>query len=96
MSFIHYLEKITGVSIYALISFGLFGSVFLIMLFWAIKADKKMIEEMRELLEQSTLQRHWSHNWPKWEMRDVEHTLCEFDKYERVRTGEGRPRGVYR
>lgn len=34
--------------------------------------------------------------WPAWEMRDVEHTLCEFDKYERVRLGEGRPRGVYR
>jgi hypothetical protein len=29
-------------------------------------------------------------------MREVEHTLCEFDKYERVRTGEGKPRGVYR
>lgn len=35
-------------------------------------------------------------NWPKWELRDVEHTLCEFDKYERVRRGEGKPRGVYR
>lgn len=34
--------------------------------------------------------------WPSWEMREVEHTLCEFDKYERVRTGQGRPRGVYR
>ena len=34
--------------------------------------------------------------WPAWEMRDVEHTLCEFDKYERVRLGHGRPRGVYR
>lgn len=35
-------------------------------------------------------------DWPAWEMRDVEHTLCEFDKYERVRTGEGRPRGRFR
>lgn len=34
--------------------------------------------------------------WPTWELRDVEHTLCEFDKYERVRLGEGRPRGVFR
>lgn len=32
----------------------------------------------------------------EWEMRDVEHTLCEFDKYERTRAGEGRPRGRYR
>lgn len=34
--------------------------------------------------------------WPEWEMRDVEHTLCEFDKYSRVKNGEGRPRGVFR
>lgn len=32
----------------------------------------------------------------KWEMRDVEHTLCEFDKYERVRNGQGRPKQLYR
>ena len=31
-------------------------------------------------------------NWPAWDMRTVEHTLCEFDKYERVRLGEGEPR----
>ena len=29
------------------------------------------------------------------EMRDIEHNLCEFDKYERVRLGEGRPRSKY-
>jgi hypothetical protein len=34
-------------------------------------------------------------DWPRWEMRDVEHTLCEFDKYERVLNGEGRPRGRF-
>jgi hypothetical protein len=32
----------------------------------------------------------------RWfEMRDVEHTLCEFDKYERVRLGEGKMRSKY-
>ena len=30
------------------------------------------------------------------EMREVEHTLCEFDKYERVRLGEGRPREKFK
>lgn len=35
-------------------------------------------------------------DWPVWELRDVEHTLCEFDKMERARLGQGRPRGVYR
>jgi hypothetical protein len=34
-------------------------------------------------------------DWPAWEMREVEHTLCEFDKYERARRGEGRPRGTW-
>jgi len=29
------------------------------------------------------------------EMRDVEHSLCEWDKYERTRLGEGRPRSKY-
>ena len=29
------------------------------------------------------------------EMRDIEHSLCEFDKYMRVKLGEGRPRSVY-
>lgn len=32
---------------------------------------------------------------PRLEMRDIEHSLCEFDKYERVRNGEGAPRGRY-
>lgn len=31
----------------------------------------------------------------KVEMRDIEHSLCEFDKYMRVKKGEGRPRGKY-
>ena len=30
------------------------------------------------------------------EMRDIEHCLCEYDKYERVRLGEGRPRAKYK
>lgn len=29
-------------------------------------------------------------DWPQWDMRTVEHTLCEYDKIERVRRGEGR------
>jgi hypothetical protein len=60
-----------------------------------------LIEEMRELLwiANHMNQRDenlWPADWQRWEMRDVEHTLCEFDKYSRVKNGEGRPRGVYR
>lgn len=32
---------------------------------------------------------------PRFEMRDIEHTLCEFDKIERVRKGEGKMRTKY-
>lgn len=32
---------------------------------------------------------------PSLEMREIEHTLCEFDKYERVRRDEGRPRNRF-
>lgn len=31
-----------------------------------------------------------SRPWPQWDMRTVEHTLCEADKYMRVKLGEGR------
>jgi cytochrome c oxidase cbb3-type subunit IV len=49
MKFIHYLEKISGVSIYGISSFFLFGIFFLLMLIWALKADKNMIEEIRQI-----------------------------------------------
>ena len=29
------------------------------------------------------------------ELRDIEHSLCEFDKYERVRLNQGAPRSKY-
>ncbi len=32
---------------------------------------------------------------PRFEMRDIEHSLCETDKYERVRLGEGKMRTKY-
>ena len=28
-------------------------------------------------------------------MRTIEHSLCEWDKYERVRLGQGTPRSKY-
>lgn len=65
------------------------------------KGDPKASDEevhacMADLLSLSRDARMWSQAWQTWEMRDVEHTLCEFDKYQRVLTGEGTPRGVYR
>jgi len=51
--------------------------------------------EMREVLETSRNPENWPNYWPALEMRDVEHTLCEMDKYQRALLGQGRPRGVY-
>lgn len=50
------------------------------------------IEVMRELLRLSQDPENWPAEWPSWTMREVEHTLCEFDKYERTRLGEGTPK----
>jgi hypothetical protein len=58
------------------------------------KGDNEYIKYMRYLLFRS------KDLLPKWvpamEMRDIEHSLCEYDKYERVRLGEGKPRSRYK
>jgi len=55
------------------------------------QTEDKFIDELREI-----------HYWLKQELswailsiHDVQWNLCEFDKYERVRLGEGRPRSKY-
>ncbi len=60
------------------------------------KVDYEAVQQiMRELLYSSQLSEFWPDTWPSWEMRDVEHTLCEWDKYERARLGQGRPKQRY-
>lgn len=49
MKFINYLEKITGVDIYALSSFSIFFIFFMLMLLWVWKADKTMIDEISRI-----------------------------------------------
>lgn len=49
MKFINYLESITGVSVYALTSFGIFFTFFIIMALWAWKADKKLINTLSNI-----------------------------------------------
>lgn len=69
--------------------------------------DSEFIEEMRAILSLSYLEidpfdDHETklpviyHDKMILEMRDIEHSLCEFDKYMRVKNGEGRPRSKYR
>ena len=49
MKFINYLEKVSGVSIYGLTSLTLFGLFFIGMLIWTVRADKNMIDEIRQI-----------------------------------------------
>lgn len=64
----------------------------------------EQIALMRELLVSSRDATMWPsalskkllEDWPRWELRDVEHTLCEFDKYERMRLGQGRSKRLFR
>jgi hypothetical protein len=57
---------------------------------------EELIEELRYILECSQNPAMWPKQLPAWEMRECEHWSCEYDKYLRVKNGEGRPRGVYR
>ncbi|HEX5025329.1 MAG TPA: CcoQ/FixQ family Cbb3-type cytochrome c oxidase assembly chaperone [Agriterribacter sp.] len=49
MKFINYLEKISGVDIYALISFGIFFIFFLVVLTWVFKTDKNTINTISRI-----------------------------------------------
>jgi len=53
----------------------------------------KMVPLMQELLARS--EEKLGADFPPLEMRDIEHSLCEFDKYSRVKLLEGRPRQLY-
>jgi len=55
-----------------------------------------MINCMHLILSHArTFKSLWPFDDRPWDMRTVEHTLCEFDKYERARMGQGRPKQVY-
>jgi hypothetical protein len=53
-------------------------------------------EEMKELLNFSVVPGVMRDVKEILELRDIEHSLCEFDKYERVRLGQGAPRSKYK
>lgn len=59
--------------------------------------DVKAIESMRYLLGRSSqfIETFRQPTQPVLEMRDIEHSLCEFDKYMRVLSGEGQPRSKF-
>jgi len=49
MKFINYLEKITGVDVYAMTSFLIFFTFFVVMAIWAWRADKKLIDTLSNI-----------------------------------------------
>lgn len=65
------------------------------------KPEKAALNSMRELLARAHYDlRAWSKETgenclPVFELRDIEHSLCEFDKYCRVKFGEGEPRAKF-
>lgn len=62
------------------------------------KNQKEGLASMQNLYKQ-LINDHISYQilnapWP-FELREVEHSLCEFDKYQRTKNGEGHPRSKY-
>lgn len=55
--------------------------------------DSELVEEMRELL--AIAPKYLPESMPELELHDIQFQLCEFDKYERVRRGEGHPKTKY-
>lgn len=47
-----------------------------------------MLAQMQQLLAMSRDPLYWSVEWHAWEMREVEHWLCEYDKYMRATNGK--------
>lgn len=55
--------------------------------------EEQAVAEMRQLLDLSPI--YLGAHVPELEMREIEHSLCETDKYLRVKNGEGKPRSLY-
>ena len=47
------------------------------------KHREEMLHYMQKLLKYSRNPTYWPAEWPEWDMRTVEHTLCEHFKYGR-------------
>lgn len=54
-------------------------------------------EALKTILELTKMQsNYWPDYWGRLYPTDIQFQLCEFDKYERVRLGQGRPRSRYK
>lgn len=55
--------------------------------------DAQALEEM-QAIRRGVLS-HWPEDFPQLTLHDIQFALCEWDKYNRVALGEGRPRSKY-
>lgn len=58
---------------------------------WKEKEWKEHLDLLRSRIKQKVLQA----SMPYLSAQDLQNCLCEFDKYERVRLGEGKPRSLF-
>ena len=49
MKFIHYLEKVSGINIYGMVSLLIFVLFFTAMLVWVFRSDKKKLKMISEI-----------------------------------------------
>lgn len=61
------------------------------------KANKLSIPETLKTCQElfATHDSYWPENYVSLELHDIQFQLCEFDKYSRVKLGQGRPRKLY-
>lgn len=59
----------------------------------AAMTENVALGHMNDLLPE--LRKDWPSNWERLHLREIEHSLCEFDKYMRTLLGEGRPKARY-
>ena len=60
----------------------------------AKRSEKQMLRELLAIFGQRAF--HWPEHYIELDLHCIQFQLCEFDKYERVRLGEGRPRNKYK
>jgi hypothetical protein len=60
-----------------------------------VKSMRTLFFEAAQHLASHVLQHYSQEEEPPFELREIEHSLCEFDKYERARLGDGRPRQLF-
>jgi hypothetical protein len=60
----------------------------------SVPTEQRLLNEMQEIFAEAVGRLP---DWmPTLELHDIQFQLCEFDKYERTRFNEGRPRSLYR